>query len=196
MSFLDFWKRPIVVVDVETTRPDYLGAVVDLGAVIVDPNLVRSASFSQRIMPEKDGELDPGALRVNGYNRETWKKAGALSISDGMKGFVKWLGKHRADDKQKYTFASWNVTFDWLWILQGLDAIKSDPDYIFDWHRIDLFTFAACTVGVGPDADTIRIGSDGVRAALGLKMEPTPHRALVGAKLESEVLVKLLQLLR
>lgn len=195
MKFPEFWKRPIVVVDVETTGVGPDAELIDIGAIIVRPSLHFTASgrFSQRIMPEHPERVEASAKRINGFDAEIWE-GNSMDSVDGIRAFVDWLAGQI--ELPGAIFASWNVTFDWAHIVAAMHEADIEPDKVFDYHRIDLFTLAASTLGVGVGSENIRIGSDGVRAALGLKMEPRPHRAAVGARLEAEVLIKILEAIR
>lgn len=78
-------------IDIETTGllPGY-HELVDIGIVYTDLDGNVLAKFHRKIMPEHLDRVDPGAVRVNGFNPEVWREHNAVSAEEARKALLRF----------------------------------------------------------------------------------------------------------
>lgn len=136
-----------------------------------------------------EAEVDPQAMKVNGFTEEQVRDPTKKSVAEAVKEFLDWC--READE---ITIAGQNVFFDWLFLKKACDV------YNFQWpfgHRVvDSHTAAYMHMTVHgmpiPYANKRSdINLDKAAKYVGLTEEPKPHNALNGAKFSAEVISRL-----
>lgn len=188
-------ERPIAFVDVETTGLDPSRHEVIEVAVVFDESVFRRlgapwalrlrreepdvAVWHTRIRPERIGDADPGALRVNRYDPERWADAPTTSeIADTI---VALLTRSGADP----VIVGHNVSFD-RDFLNALLRNTGRKDRV-SHHTVD--TVALCYEHLVP-CGLESLSLDNVRRFLGIPTEGS-HAALKDAVDARDVYLRL-----
>lgn len=120
-----------IMVDVETTGPvPGLYAMIQLGAVVVEPGLKRT--FYGEFQPERDHEIQDEALTVVGVTREQIKGYPPSSIT--IKDFHRWVKEVAGDSRP--VFVSDNNGFDYSFVAYYFENWGLDNP--FGWTSVNL----------------------------------------------------------
>lgn len=165
--------KSIIIIDLETTGLDpQKHEIIEIGAVRAGTG----ETFEVKVSPERPGDSDPDALRVNGYKEEDWIDAPTLKEA------LTLLNEFVGDDYPH--FMAYNATFDWTFLQKAYhDCDLAIP---FDYRKLDLLTLAWAHK---PHFGKLNLGY--VCNSLGIRPEPGVHRALNGAVCAHEVLKKI-----
>jgi len=179
---IDFFKRPLAITDIETTGLDsHLHEIIEIGLFVVDQN-------SYKIIDKLDIKVKPThiktavkkALEVNGYNEQDWKKA--WSLEDAIAIY--------SEKTKDAIFVAQNAYSDWSFINEAFK--KTQTEDLTDYHRIDLFNLGWSKKKKMPGIKSCSLST--MCKYFGIEPEPSPHRAMNGAKKNLEVLRKLQEL--
>lgn len=173
-----FKNGNIAITDLETTGFDPLKhEIIEIGLVLVkQPSLEIIDTLDIKVTPENLDLASPQALEVNGYNQKEWAQAYDLKKAMGI-----YLPKVK-----NAIFCAYNVTFDLPFIKQA--CIKTKSDFTLDYHCIDIPSLAWSKFR---NSELEGFNLNKLAKHMGLKPEPTVHRAINGAMLGYEVLKKL-----
>jgi len=129
---IDFRKRNLVFVDIETTGLEVeRHEIIEIGAIVVSgKNLKALSEYCKKIIPEHIETADKEALRLNGYSEEKWKDA--ILLKDAL------IKLNRLAKNGMFT--GWNITFDWTFLEKAFTRFKIKP--LFDYHLIDAMSIA------------------------------------------------------
>jgi DNA polymerase III alpha subunit (gram-positive type) len=173
---MNFNERPLIVIDVETTGLDpQLDDLIEIGAIKLDQKTLEEVgSFERKVRLQHPERIAPEAIAINGYTEEGWLEAVALETAMGE------FAPFAADG----VFVAHNVCFDYGFVAESFrrSGVKDTMDY----HRIDLPSIAWSRF---PDRTKLNLSE--IARDLGIGAEPTPHRALTGARWATAVLRKL-----
>lgn len=176
---MEFLRRPLAITDVETTGLDHeLHEIIEIGLVVADQKSLKVLDeWSVKIKPRKIKTAAEPALKVAGYNKLDWLKA--VSLREAMEVYSK--------KTKNAVFVAQNSFFDWAFLSQAFKETGVE-DHI-DYHRVDLFT-----VGWSRSRELHGLKKFTLKEMcrhFNIEPEPTPHRALNGARKALEVLRKL-----
>lgn len=166
----DFNKRPIIVMDFETTGIDPTKhEIIEIGAVMVDHQLQYMGGFDAKIYPTHLETAQAQALEINGYNEEAWRYA--QSLPTVLREFTKF-----ADDG---IFCAWNITFEYRFLFAAIQQLGIINPYIERRysHHIDIPSIAWFHY----EGQAATFDYENVTHELGIAKEPLPHRAYAGA---------------
>lgn len=174
-------EAPIAFTDLEFTGDVFsLHEIVEIGLVVVDQkNFKVLDELSVKVKPEHIETGLPVALAANGYNEEDWKKA--ISLKDAITQY--------ADKTDGAIFCAYNATIDWGFMNEAF--LRTGVGDKMDYHRLDVLSMAWAKLR---DKDCMGWRLHQMAEYFGLPQEPSPHRAINGAKLALEVYKKLLNL--
>lgn len=166
------------VVDVETTRGDGDGEIIEIGLVLARRTTLEIVGeWETKVKPVRIGDAQPTALQVNGYNEADW--ANASTLREAMLKF---------GAKTKNTvLVSYNAAFEAHHLGKAFReanvADESDDGYICLMRLSQLLI---------PSAEIENYKLATVCRYVGLQPEDTVHRALNGARIAYQLL-KLIQ---
>ena len=171
-SSMDFWKRPIIITDVETTglEPGF-HEIIDIGSIMVDHDLNEIARIDVKLKPDHIYNAHPEALAVNGYTPEAWVHAVPQSYAAHLFQSFSATG----------ILCAWNITFEYGF-LTDLFAKTGVPN-LMDYHRIDIPSIAWMALPC-----LKKFSMDAVSEYLGIPPEQKPHTGIRGAEQELAVL--------
>lgn len=172
-----FSRRPLLIVDVETTGLDpTIHDVIEIGAIKVDQQTLQECGrFSTKIQPWFIHEPSQEALLVNGYRREDWIES--ITLHQAMRSFALFA--------QAGILGAWNVTFEYGFLKESFK--RTGIADTMDYHRIDIPSIVWSKM-----RGLEKFSLSDVAEELGLGLEPEPHQAITGAQYELEVLRKLM----
>lgn len=172
---------PIAITDVETTGIDpKIHEIIEIGLLVIDQQSHQVIdTLDVKIKAEHIETASHEALSINGYKELDWQ--GAITLGEAMRLY--------GEKTRGAIFCAHDVTFDWSFINEAFSqtGVANQMDY----HRLDLLTMAWTT-----------LANQGVRffnlnklaSYLGIPEEPTPHRAINGARTAHEVFKKLVSM--
>ena len=173
------FERPLAITDVETTGLDWTRhEIIDIGLLVVDQNtLAVREEFEIRVRPAKIETADPVSLRIAGYNEEEWM--GAVPLAEAMRQY--------GNKVKNALFLAHPLTVDFSFI----DAAfrKTGVENPLHYHQLDLFSMAWVLLKEEEHLPTVTLHE--LTKFFELDPEPTPHRAIGGARLALEILKKL-----
>lgn len=172
---INFFDRPLVVTDVETTGLDVRRhEIIEIGAVMLDPvTLDLGATLDLKIKPEHPETAQVEAFAINGYTPEAWQEA--IALHEAMTRYAEFTAGA--------VFASWNITFDWQFIEEAFRTTDVRPE--LDYHRIDIPSLAWLQLRAKRPT-SFKLSS--LAPLLGIEPEPAVHRAINGAITAAKVL--------
>jgi len=178
----------MIVVDVETTGLyPWRNGIISIGAVNYDDP---EQYFFAEARPSASVEITDGALRVNGYTRESLKVLADPMVTM-LSRFLAWC----REQKTSYVLAGHNSKFDLDFITQEIERCGLKKNLNPFTHRVyDLHTVAQTHyrqwMGSWYPKD---MSADFIQQKLGLPVEPSPHHALNGAVYEAECIARLIE---
>jgi DNA polymerase III epsilon subunit-like protein len=195
-------KGIYLVVDTEATSLDVCnGGIIQIGAVVLDKDLIQVDTLCFDIQPPSDSHIDPESLKVNGFTQERIDLG--LPYKESCAKLKEFIDKNF--ENQPITVGHF-YPFDWAYIVnmfgknnkQEYDAISK---YYFGNKYIDtkaLVTFANCRAGIKglekPFPSTSLSNKKGLRVKFGIDNEEfISHDALGDAMITAEVLRKLVE---
>ena len=178
----------MIVVDVETTGLDpRKHGIISIGAVEFEKP---TNQFYGECRIEKHIAVDRAALEVNGFAIEEITKVERPLPKVLAKDFYKWLKSIK--DK---TLGGHNTGFDAGMLRVAFRAARLK--WPFGFRLIDMHGLAYAHMKTHRRKtpllhDVSAISANTVHEYVGLKREPEPHNALMGAKMEAEAMSRLL----
>lgn len=171
----------IAMIDLETTGlSPTKNEIIEIGMVIFDSETHQILEeWDAKIKPLYPDQMDPKALKVNGYNEEDWRDA-----NDVIPVLMEFIEKTRG-----CTFMAYNASFDIGFLEYQLE--KYEMKHEMDHHKICLMSMAYAIV---PHNKVFSWGLRTVGTYLGVVPEPKVHRGANGAKKGYEVYCKLMQI--
>jgi DNA polymerase-3 subunit epsilon len=175
------FERNLAITDVETTGFDFeRHEILEIGLLIVhQSDLTVLREFEVKVRPEHLGTADPESLMIAGYSDEGWKDA--VPILEAMRKY----GEHT----QGAIFCAHPTTMDWGFIERAFK--KTDVQNGMHYHQLDLFSMAWMLF-----KEDERIGKVTLMELarhFDIEPEPSPHRAINGARMAHEILRKLVE---
>lgn len=175
----------IVVVDVETTAlAAGAGAIIEIGAV----GLASGEEFFASCRAPSDALIEPKALEVNGATRE---RVFDLSLP--------------LAHEEVFRFSAW-CRWRWLGLLAGMNprfdldhlrAVHTPPHKLLSHRTLDMHSLAIAWAQLrNYPLPASGLKTDEIYEMLGMPMEPKPHSAIVGARMETIALRTMLRDLR
>lgn len=171
----DWMKRfCYAVVDLETTRSDLDGEIIEVGLILARMNNLEIVEkWSSKVKPVRMDVAQPGALQVNGYNEKDWVDASSLRET---------MLKINAKTKGA-TFVAYNAPFDVGYLERAFQmtrvADESDDGYICLMRLAKLFI-------PGDEIENYKLKT--VCRYVGMPEEDLTHRALAGAEIAYNLL--------
>lgn len=181
MYNLTTFERNLAITDVETTgiNPDK-HEIIEIGLLVV-----RQADFKIidkldiKVRPENIEDAMPAALKVNGYREEEWKDAVSLYAA---------MEKYR-EKVEDAVFLAHPLTFDWGFIDRAFKKTKIENP--MDYHQLDIFSMAWMLLY--EDDKLPKVTLTELARYFNIPPEPTPHRAINGARIAYDILKKLME---
>ena len=173
------------VVDVETTSLNYeRGSMLSIGAVIP----ATGETFYGECRAWEGAHIDPESLAVNGATIERVNDSLIQTEAELVTAFLFW-----ATMRHLKLIGGKNPSFD-MGFLKAAWKRAGGARWSITHRTIDLHTLAwGWAIRHRPEAlEGDGIKSDALYELMGLKPEPKPHHALVGAKVEAEAFELLL----
>lgn len=178
----------MIVIDIETTgQVPWLHSILSIGAV--DFSRPENQFYGECRLRE-GAEIDPIALKINGFSMEEIKSESREPLKDVLKKFLDWAG-----NINDTTLAGHNHYMDAYFLKYSLEFYKME--YPFKIRLVDVHTLTYASYlsrGLNPPLEN-NGSSISLRVALdycGLPEEPRPHNALTGAKMEAEAISRLI----
>ncbi|WP_298754863.1 3'-5' exonuclease [uncultured Psychroserpens sp.] len=178
----------MVVLDVETTGLNPIKhSIVEIGALDFNNP---SNEFYQKCKVFEGAEVDPMALKVNGYDNSQLLDSNRIGLKEMVLKFIEWIDK--INDR---TIAGHNVDFDINFLNQTL--IRYNIKYNFGWRKVDQHTLVYTNHLKNGKSPPIKNGfsnldGDNIMRYVGLPEEPKPHTGINGAKFEAEAMSRLI----
>ncbi len=183
----------MIVVDVETTGTNPSShAIVSIGAIEFE-NPDNQFYIENRIT--KESVVEPSALQINGLTQEELYDSKKPTLKQAMRSFLTW--SESIADK---TLGGHNTYFDAGFLRAAAAKLKKDPTetiwpfgrrYI-DLHSLTYTEFKRRGVMVPLRYGFSGLWSGAIYELLGMPLEPDPHNALTGAKMETEAMGRLI----
>lgn len=176
------------MLDIETTGLDpKRHSIIEVGAVeFDDPRNVFNEMC--RIWPR--AEVDQGALDINGFSLKEITDPALQSQKELLSKFIDWISKIK--DR---TIAGQNVDFDISFLNESCKRLNLS--FSFGKRKVDLHSLVYADYlerKINPPLKdgTSGLNSDVIMNYVGIPAEPKPHRALNGARFETEALSRLI----
>lgn len=176
----DFRDRKLIFLDLEMTGldPD-IHEIIEVGWLIVEAKTFKILSmFESKIKPEHLETADQEALKVAGYSKSLWKKAGNL------KSVMLKLSRVAPNAM----LAGNAIHTDWLFLQKAFTKLDITPTFSHRLLSVDSMVYAVLF-------KESRVKSMGMRSGaadyFGIEF-PEKHSALADAKLSYEVFRKLM----
>jgi DNA polymerase III subunit alpha, Gram-positive type len=183
-------KNNIVVFDLEATcnqvndeRPDKLeyNFIIEIGAVIVSPQLEIVSSFEHLVRPEE--EITPFIEKLTGISNDMVKDM--PTWPEVSEHFTNWIKAH--GNPKRTRLAAWNNYFDNPLLKRVYNYY--DKPFPFHGYMMDVKSIAfmwASLKGLSSNELTV----DEAAEKMGIIPEGKYHRALTDAKVEAEIFIK------
>ena len=175
----DFRDKNLVFIDVETTglNPE-IHEIIEVACIVVDgKDLKEIRAYETKIKPERIEIAEKGALEVNGYSPDKWRKG-----IGGKEAFLKV-----ANIAPNGILVGWNVAFDWSFLMHSFERHEIIPK--FDYHKIDVPSIAYSKLfrlGAFPSLSLRRVAP-----LFGIKLG-TIHSAMEDIRATYEIFKKIL----
>ncbi|MCX6755221.1 MAG: 3'-5' exonuclease [Candidatus Nomurabacteria bacterium] len=124
-------KHNLAFIDIETTGLDVMRhEIIQIGCVIVAPNMEIIEEFELKIKPEHIENADKIALKVNKYNEEDW--AFAYTLPEAL--------KILSEKVKNCIMVGQNVSFDSAFL--EYNFLKTKVENTFHYHKLDTISMA------------------------------------------------------
>jgi DNA polymerase III epsilon subunit-like protein len=178
----------MIVLDIETTGLDpRRHSIIEIGAVdFSNP----SNYFSGKCQIWSGAEVDFQALEINGFTLEEIQDKKIDSHQELLSSFKNWT--ELIEDK---TIAGQNVDFDISFLIESYKRFGLNFNLgkrKVDQHSIVFAHFLKRKIKPSLKEGVSDLSSDVIMNYVGLPPEPRPHRALNGARYETESLSRLI----
>jgi len=178
----------MIVLDIETTGLDpKRHSIIEVGAIeFDDPRNV----FNEKCRIWPGAEIDQGALDINGFSIQEITDPAIQSQKDLLTKFNDWISL--IPDR---TFAGQNVDFDISFLNESCKRLNLS--YNFGKRKTDLHSLVYAHFLRRKVKPPLKDGSSGLNSDVimnyvGMPAEPRPHKALNGARFETEALSRLI----
>ncbi|MCA9381937.1 3'-5' exonuclease [Candidatus Dojkabacteria bacterium] len=178
----------MIIVDTETTGLDrWKCGLLSIGAVcFADP----SKQFYGECRVRDDAIIDPEGMKVNGFTHEQIKDSEKQNELELVQSFFSWLSQF-----EDQTIAGTNPSFDRDFI--NFVAERNNLNERIHYNTIDLHAVAYANFLKAGRSIPLKdhrsdIGNMGLYPLIGLPVEPQPHNALTGAKMEAEAFSRII----
>ncbi len=176
---MDIFKRPIALLDFETTGEEAgYHEIVEIGLIVFDQatfDIIHT--YECKIRPHFPGRMSQRAKRISPYNEEEWKSA--LTLKEALKPLVRMM--------KDSILCAHNTTFENGFLDAALKETGISID--MDYHAIDIPSLA---YGLLKRKGLASLNMGEIAKFFGIPEEPIPHRAINGAKVEYEFFKKLM----
>lgn len=173
-------KHKLAFIDLETTGLNILKhEIIEIGCVIVGPDLEMIEEFELKIKPERIEDADKTSLKINRYDPEAW--VFAYSLPEAMKIF-----SERVKD---CVMVAHNVAFDSSF-LEYAFARTGIPNTMH-YHKLDTISISWAKLHREPDLEHFSLREMCLR--FGIKNE-NAHTALSDARATCGLYKKLMSL--
>jgi len=178
----------MIVLDIETTGLDpKRHSIIEIGAIdFHNP----TNYFNEKCQIWIGAEVDPGALEVNGFTLEEIQDQKIISQEELISNFKIWT-----DSIEDKTIAGQNVDFDISFLIESTKRFGQNFNWgkrKVDQHSIVYAHYLKRNIKPPVKDGMSNLDSDTIMNYVGLPPEPRPHRALNGAKYETESLSRLI----
>jgi len=178
----------MIIIDTETTGLDPRSqTIISIGALdFANP---QNQFYGECWIPDS-AQVDPRALKVNGFTEDQVHDKTKPSQAELMTSFITWT--QTCEDQ---TLAGMNVWFDRDFLRAA--AISAGLDWDPGHRIVDLHGVVYCRLlaqGHIPPRQhhTSHVNSSFIQIYAGLPEEPRPHNALTGAQIEAETFARLI----
>lgn len=178
----------MIVLDIETTGLDpKRHSIIEVGAIdFHNP----TNYFNEKCQIWIGAEVDITALEINGFTLKDIQDQKIITQEELLLNFKNWT-----DSIEDKTIAGQNVDFDISFLIESTKRIGQNFNWgkrKVDQHSIVYAHYLKRNIKP-PVKDRIsNLDSDAIMNYVGLPPEPRPHRALNGAKYETESLSRLI----
>jgi DNA polymerase III epsilon subunit-like protein len=178
----------MLVLDIETTGLDpACHSIIEVGAIDFDRPW---NCFNERCQIWDGAEVDYKALEINGLTLDEIRDPSILTQKELLSRFKTWTD--RIEDK---TIAGQNVDFDISFINESF--ARCGLNFSLGKRKVDQHSIVYANLlkrNIRPPLKDgfSNLNSDFIMNYVGLPSEPKPHRAINGARFESEALSRLL----
>lgn len=178
----------MIIVDLETTGEDpNANAISSIGAVeFVNPQ----NTFYAEPRVGEDAELDPKALEITGFSKESLLNPSKPSLDEVLKSFKEWFGTCSS-----HILAGHNIWFDKAFLDTNFKKINEEAPYsrrTVDLHTLAYVHFIKEEHEMPMSDGHSKLDSDHIFRYIGLGIERGAHNALEDAKLTAEAFSRLL----
>tara|TARA_R110001606_G_scaffold398569_1_gene577938 strand:+ start:1956 stop:2552 length:597 start_codon:yes stop_codon:yes gene_type:complete len=178
----------MIVLDIETTGLNPLKhSIVEIGALdFSNPE----NQFYQKCQIWEGAEIDPFALKINGYSESQCQDLNKASLEQILINFIDWL-----DEIEDRTIAGHNVDFDISFLKASIK--RYNIDYNFGFRKVDQHSLIYAHHLKFNKKPSLKnhlsnLGGDKIMEYVGLPTEPKPHSGINGAKFEAEAMSRLI----
>jgi len=178
----------MIIIDIETTGLDErTHAILSVGAIdFLDPKRM----FYEECRAWDGAEVHPQALEVNGFTMAQVFDPKKQSVQELLKKFLDW-----AQGCEERTIAGENVAFDRDFLKVNMERLGLPWFFghrVVDLHSISFARLKGLGVFVPHKNAVSALNMNKTLNYVGLADEPSPHHALMGAKLEAEAFSRLI----
>ena len=140
-------KKNLAFIDIETTGLNSeIHEIIEIGGVIVSPDLKIVEEFEMKVKPENLAVAEPEALRINRFDPANWLFA--VSLPEAMKTF---------SEKTKDTImVAQNITFDYSFLQKAF--FNTGVPNLMHYHKLDTISMAFAKLGKNGDAQKYSLG--------------------------------------
>jgi DNA polymerase III epsilon subunit-like protein len=178
----------MVVLDIETTGLNpFKNSIVEIGALDFNNP---SNQFYQKCRVFEGAEIDPVALKINGYDDSQLLDFTRKSLEELIISFIDWINK--IDDR---TIEGHNVDFDINFLKETIKRYNIDFNFGFrkvDQHSLIYAHHLKFKKKLSLKKNLSNLGGDKIMEYVGLPTEPKPHTGINGAKFEAEAISRLI----
>lgn len=173
-------KHNFAFIDIETTGLNFIkNEIIEIGCVLTTPNLEVIEEFELKIKPERIGNADPVALKVNHYDSILWEKA--YSLEKAIKIFLKKV--------KGCIIVGHNVAFDSGFLEYVFNKIEMENT--MHYHKLDTISIAWAKLHKNPDIEHFSLRE--MCKHFGIENK-NAHTALSDARATFELYKKLMSL--
>lgn len=173
-------KNNLAFIDIETTGLNLLEhEIIELGCVLVAPDMKVIEEFDIKIKPEHIENANPTSLKVNHYKEEDWEDA--IPLKEAMKIFSKKV--------KGAIMVGQNIAFDSSFI--DIAFAKLNMENTMHYHKLDTIAIAWAKLHRDPELKRFSLREMCLR--FGIKNERS-HTALSDARATFELYKKLMNI--